>query len=103
MRKYLIFIYICIGTVASAQFRDNVFDNEKTSESQQERSVGNDKLSRDYGDLSAEQEESASGNGYTGKPGNPAPAPIDDYIPVLLLAGMALIVLYHKRKRSINL
>lgn len=38
-----------------------------------------------------------------GTPGDPVqPAPIDEYVPILFIAGIATIILYAKRKKIID-
>lgn len=105
MKKYFTFLYICMGMIAvSAQFKENVFDNKNTDGSQTQSSPdGTYNRSSDLNALNSHEESDSNNKAARKGPGNPAPAPIDGYIPVLLLAGAALIVFYQRKKKNINL
>ncbi|WDF48307.1 hypothetical protein PQ459_07460 [Chryseobacterium sp. KACC 21268] len=87
-----------------AQFTDNVFDqNQSTS--------GASKTEANPGTYNPnETEQTSSSIGVPGPgdheeaPGNPGePVPINGYIPVLLLAGLTLIIYYQKKNKKINI
>lgn len=86
MKKLLIIVVVFIGFESQAQYatQDNRFNQSNT-------------------EATVEQPESASGSVIKDKainPGNPGPGPIDDYIPLLMLAGIGLILYINKRKKT---
>ena len=94
MKKYLSVLFIAFSAVTFAQFQDNLFEKEKAvKQPTSEISAGSETQVADNGESSIEI------------PGNPGaePVPIDDYIPVLLLSGFALVVYYQRRNKEINI
>jgi len=41
-------------------------------------------------------------NGFPGNPGDPEPASIDDYVPLLLIAAVGLVICYRKKIKLIK-
>ena len=90
MKKLLIIVVVLIGFESQAQYadQDNRFNQSNT-------------------EATVQQPEGASGatvDGKVGKVGNPdnpgpRPAAIDDYIPLLMMAGVGLILYMTKRKK----
>ena len=87
MKKLLIIVVVLIGFESQAQYadQDNRF-NQSNTEATVQQPEGASDANVDY---------------KRGNPGNPAPgsAPIDDYIPLLMMAGVGLILYMTKRKK----
>ena len=103
MRRYLTIICIAISAMSFAQFQDNVFEQEKSTSTQQTDLNATAKTD----DGTAEGNQSSFGVPGPGEqeegPGNPGePVPVDGYIPLLLLSGLFLMVYYQTKKRKIN-
>lgn len=91
MRKFSFLFLLLIGFLGSAQYadQDNRF-NQSTDQSANQTTANGGTASAD-------------GDGDGGSPGNPGEAPIDDYIPLLMIAGLGLIVYTGlKKKNSLN-
>ena len=101
MKKYLALVYLSLSILSFAQFKDNVFEERKSNiESKDEGSgLSAQKQSSGY-DSNFEHSSSEPSNAQTG-PGNPGePAPIDDYIPYLLIGATVLIYIQRKKLYS---
>ena len=88
MKKFIYIFIIFISFGVTAQTQTNVFDD---SAEMSERKDNSDV----YADTPEKEPEIAKG------PGNPGedPAPIDDYIPILLVVSIGIIV-YHSYKNK---
>ncbi len=99
MKKYLALIYLSLSVMSLAQFKDNVFDQDQSKVEQkqsqdQSAQVGTYDPNGEYSD---ENVESIG-------PGNPGePAPIDGFVPVLLLVGFGLIFYYQRKNKKISI
>ena len=91
MRKYIYILMIFISLGIKAQTQNNIFDD---SAEMSERKDNSDV----YADTPEKEPEIAKG------PGNPGedPAPIDDYIPVLLLVAMGIIAYQGYKKKTLS-
>lgn len=77
MKKLILICVMAFSGIAYAQQSDNPFV---------------------YDEISEEKADPVPGT-----PGDPVqPAPIDDYIQILFLAGIGTILLYAKRKKAVN-
>lgn len=93
-----------------AQFKENVFDqNQVPAEQQNSPNLNAAQQAEAAPVLAPDGEASESAMGVPGPgdqeegPGNPGePVPINGYIPVLLLSGLALIF-YSQRNKKINI
>lgn len=100
-----------------AQFTDgNVFDQEQTTTTNQQPQTGSPNEAPEAQTAAdtnmyvpAEDSQTSSslvGNGpgeHEEGPGNPGePVPINDYIPLLILGGLALMFYYHRKSTKIN-
>lgn len=93
MRKLLyIGFFVTIGffDLVPAQYADqsNRFNQNQEMDNKQQRA-----------DASVEDQSVADGAQNKG-PSNPGNLPIDDYIPLLMLAGIGLILYINKRKKT---
>ena len=91
MRKFIYILMIFISLGIKAQTQNNIFDD---SAEMSERKDNSDV----YADTPEKEPEIAKG------PGNPGedPAPIDDYIPVLLLVAMGIIAYQGYKKKTLS-
>ena len=91
MKKYIYVLIIFISFSVTAQTQTNVFDDTAEMAEREEYTDA-------YSDLPEKEPEIAYG------PGNPGedPVPIDDYIPLLLIAAMGLIVYNTYRKKTLS-
>lgn len=94
-----------------AQFKENVFDQDQVpAEQQNSPSLGTAQQTEagpvlgPDGEVSSESAMGVPGPGDQEEgPGNPGePVPIDGYVPVLLLSGLALIF-YSQRNKKVNI
>lgn len=93
-----------------AQFKENVFDqNQVPAEQQNSPNLNAAQQAEATPVLAPDGEASESAMGVPGPgdqeegPGNPGePVPINGYIPVLLLSGLALIF-YSQKNKKINI
>ena len=94
-----------------AQFKENVFDQDQVPAEQQNSSTLGTAQQSEAGSVLGPDGEASSESamGIPGPgdqeegPGNPGePVPIDGYVPVLLLSGLAL-VFYSQRNKKINI
>ena len=92
MKKYFLLILMVFGTMSFAQFQDNVFEKEKTAAQQQP----------DSGTATESEDGPLQRDTQPGGPGEP-PAPIDDYIPWLLFAGMSIIIYSQRKNKKVNI
>ncbi|WP_157761441.1 hypothetical protein [Chryseobacterium camelliae] len=77
MKKLIIVIVMVFSGIAYAQQSDNPFV---------------------YDDIAEEKADPVPGT-----PGDPVqPAPIDEHVPILFIAGIATIILHAKRKKTID-
>lgn len=94
-----------------AQFKDNVFDQDKVPSEQQNSSDLNATQQTESGAvLSTDEEVSESSAGVPGPedheegPGNPGePVPINDYVPLLLLSAFVLVIYSQRKRKKINI
>lgn len=97
MKKYLSVLFIAFSAVTFAQFQDNLFEKEKaTAKPTSEISTNAE------AETTLDVDASSADEGNPGNPGD-EPVPIDDYLPVLLLSGFALVVYYQRRNKEINI
>ncbi|MCU7615106.1 hypothetical protein N0B16_11710 [Chryseobacterium sp. GMJ5] len=47
-----------------------------------------------------DEPEVTEGDTFPGNPGDPTAAPIDQYVPVLLLTAIGMVVVFAKRKKT---
>lgn len=92
MKKYLALAYLFFSVISLAQFKDNVFDKESNTTQKESSNV-----------YDSGSEQSSEENSQSFGPGNPGePAPIDDYIPYLLMGSMILIYAHRKKLNLIS-
>lgn len=95
MKKYFLLILMVFSTVSFAQFQNNVFEKDKTA-------TGPSSESDSHSASALKDDEDDGGFGQPGTPGEP-PAPIDDYIPWLLFAGMSIIIYSQRKNKKVNI
>lgn len=92
MRKLVyigFFLLTSIGSLASAQYadQDNRFNQSQEHNSNQKEVSP------------STQEETIDKGAQNRGPSNPGDIPIDDYIPLLMLAGIGLVLYINKNKK----
>ena len=87
MKTIILIIFLFFGTGVNAQQEDNVFqksENQATGVDARKVS-GNDQIKE----------------GQPPGDDDPVPAPIDNYIPVLIIAGISLVIYQNKKKKKV--
>lgn len=91
MKQSLYIILILLGMSVSAQMQDNRFDQ---TESSSDTDGG-----RFYNEPASEKIPTTNSN--PGNPSDPRSVPIDDYLPLLVIAAVGIIIYNtHTRKRN---
>ena len=92
MKRFFILILITLFTGINAQVGKNRF--EDPNQTGFERTIDHPK------DQSSDSPQAGPGDGGPGNPGETAP--IDDYIPFLLIAALGIIIYQVQTKKQIN-
>lgn len=97
MRKILSFILICISLVVYSQAQNRFAEGD-------EQNLMSKSTPENSGEYPTQQYENPNAApAADGDPGNPGDVvPIDDYIPLLLIAAMGLIVYNTYRKKTLS-
>jgi len=98
MRKYFTLLYVTFSVMSFAQFKDNVFEENKAAGNQQSSTEAG--RSSSLGAPPAGEQSEGIG---PGNPGEPEPVPVDDYLPLLLIGGLSIVGYYQKRLRKIEI
>ncbi|SKB87422.1 hypothetical protein SAMN05660477_01563 [Soonwooa buanensis] len=90
MNRLILFCFITIGFLGSAQYADQ--DNRFNKANVEQQAPNTDATAN------------AGGNGEDDgeNPGNAGDAPIDDYIPGLMLLGIGLVAYYGYRQQQLK-
>ncbi len=89
MNRLILFCFITIGFLGSAQYADQ--DN-RFNKANAEQQTPNTDATANAGD----------GEGDGGNPSNPGGVPIDDYLPGLMLMGIGLVAYYGYRQQQLK-